>query len=173
MALDTLQSIDAEIKQLEAQKKLIEKRDSDVPKALETLQKYAKVLTSVQRRQVARLIGEAIEAPAAKQTRGPKKAAKKGIAKGTKLGKVPMKYRIPTGGEWSGRGHMPTAFTAWFGSAEGKAWKKANPDLSAPLIAGKAAKKTAKVAKKATKKAAKKSAKKAVKKAAKKAVAEA
>jgi DNA-binding protein H-NS len=67
---------------------------------------------------------------------------------------------------------MPTAFTAWFGSAEGKAWKNANPDISAPPIGGKAGQ-TAKVAKKATKKAAKKSSKKALKKTAKKAVAEA
>lgn len=171
MALDTLESIDSQIKQLEAQKKLIEKRDSDVPKALETLQKYAQVLTLVQRRQVARLIGETNHAPAAKQARAPNKAAKKGIAKGTKLGPVAPKYQIPSGDTWAGRGRMPTSFAAWFATAEGKAWKKANPDLTAPLVGGKAGK-TVKVAKKPAKKVAKKSAKRAVKKAVKRAAAD-
>lgn len=172
MALDTLESIDSQIKQLEAQKQLIEKRDSDVPKALETLQKYASVLTAVQRRQVARLIGETIHAPAAKHAQATKKAAKKGIAKGTKLGPVAPKYRIPSGDTWAGRGRMPTSFAAWFATAEGKVWKKSNPDLPAPLIGGKA-KKASKVAKKAPKKVAKKSTKRAVKKTGKKATAEA
>lgn len=40
-----LESLNAEIKQLEAQKKLVEKRDGEVPKALAVLQRYAKVLT--------------------------------------------------------------------------------------------------------------------------------
>ncbi|EMT5436510.1 histone-like nucleoid-structuring protein, partial [Stenotrophomonas maltophilia] len=53
MAFTTLQSINAEIKQLEAQKRLVEKRDGEVPKAIAVLQKYAKVLSPAQRRQVA------------------------------------------------------------------------------------------------------------------------
>jgi DNA-binding protein H-NS len=87
----------SQIKQLEAQKKLIEKRDTDVPKALETLAKYAEVLTGVQRRKVARLIGETLEAPAASPVPGKKEAAKKGVAKGAKLGPVAPKYQIPFG----------------------------------------------------------------------------
>lgn len=43
MALNTVKSLDAEIKLLEAQKKLVEKRDGEVPKALAVLQKYSKV----------------------------------------------------------------------------------------------------------------------------------
>jgi len=62
MAFTTLKSLDAEIKQLEAQKKLVEKRDGEVPKALAVLQEYAKVLSPAQRRQVAKLIGESIDA---------------------------------------------------------------------------------------------------------------
>lgn len=61
MALTTLQSINAEIKQLEAQRKLVEKRDGEVPKALAVLQKFAKVLSPAQRRQVAKLIGETLD----------------------------------------------------------------------------------------------------------------
>ncbi|WP_256359909.1 MULTISPECIES: hypothetical protein [Xanthomonas] len=41
MPLITLKSLNAEIKQLEAQKELVEKRDGEVPKALVVLQKYA------------------------------------------------------------------------------------------------------------------------------------
>ncbi|CAP50411.1 histone-like nucleoid-structuring protein [Xanthomonas campestris pv. campestris] len=158
MALTTLNSIDAEIKQLEARKRLIEKRDADVPKALEVLQKYAQVLTAVQRRQVAKLIGDAV--PAAVQV------ARKGGGlqagpKGRKLGPVAPKYRIPSGETWAGRGRMPIAFTAWFASVEGKDWKKANPGLPAPLIGGHAkAKKAVKVSKAVVKKTGRKAVKK-------------
>ena len=79
LALTTLKSLNAEIKQLEAQKKLVEKRDGEVPKALAVLQKYAKVLSPAQRRQVAKLIGETIDAKparAAKAAPGPRKGRK-------------------------------------------------------------------------------------------------
>ncbi len=69
LALTTLQSINAEIKQLEAQKRLVEKRDGEVPKAIAVLQKYAKLLSAAQRRRIAKLIGEAIDV---KPARAPK-----------------------------------------------------------------------------------------------------
>ncbi|HEL5579508.1 TPA: H-NS family nucleoid-associated regulatory protein [Stenotrophomonas maltophilia] len=148
MALTTLQSINAEIKQLEAQKRLVEKRDGEVPKAIAVLQKYAKVLSPAQRRHVAKLIGEAIDV---KPARSPKPSA--GPLKGRKLGKVAPKYRLPTGETWAGRGLAPKAFTAWARSAEGKAWVQANPGAKFPPAAGKkaAAKGAAKVGKVAKK----------------------
>lgn len=172
MALTTLQSINAEIKQLEAQKKLVEKRDGEVPKALAVLQKYAKVLSPAQRRQVAKLIGETIDT---KPTRAPKAASV--TRKGRKLGKVAPKYRLPSGETWAGRGLAPKVFTAWAKSADGKAWAQANPGAKFPPASGATkapAKATKKVAKtkatgKAVKKPATKVAKKAGKKAAKKA----
>lgn len=168
MALTTLKSLNAEIKQLEAQKKLVEKRDGEVPKALAVLQKYAKVLSPAQRRQVAKLIGETIDA---KPVRAAKAAA--GPLKGRKLGKVAPKYRLPTGETWAGRGLAPKAFTAWAKSAEGKAWAQANPGSKFPSADGtvkKAPAKAAKVAKNAGKPV-KKAARKGIKKPAKKAVA--
>ncbi|HDS1187830.1 H-NS family nucleoid-associated regulatory protein [Stenotrophomonas maltophilia] len=139
MALTTLQSINAEIKHLEAQKRLVEKRDGEVPKAIAVLQKYAKVLSPAQRRQVAKLIGEAIDF---KPARSPKPSA--GPLKGRKLGKVAPKYRLPTGETWAGRGLAPKAFTAWAKSAEGKAWAQANPGAKFPPAAGKVKKSAAK-----------------------------
>lgn len=165
MALTTLKSLNAEIKQLEAQKKLVEKRDGEVPKALAVLQKYAKVLSPAQRRQVAKLIGETIDA---KPARAAKAAA--GPLKGRKPGKVAPKYRLPTGETWAGRGLAPKAFTAWAKSAEGKAWTQANPGAKFPPAGGTVKKAHAKVAKKAGKPV-KKTAQKAVKKLAKNAVA--
>ena len=175
MALTTLQSINAEIKQLEAQRKLVEKRDGEVPKALAVLQKFAKVLSPAQRRQVAKLIGETLDD---KPARAPKAAP--ASRKGRKLGKVAPKYRLPNGETWAGRGLTPKAFAAWAKSAEGKAWAQANPGSKFPAASGavkkapakavkKAVKKAAKAAKKTVKKPAKKVAKKAGKKAAKKA----
>lgn len=153
MAFTTLKSLDAEIKLLEAQKKLVEKRDGEVPKALAVLQKYAKVLSPAQRRQVAKLIGETIDTQPA---RAPK--AGTGSLKGRKLGKVAAKYRLPTGETWAGRGLTPKAFIAWTKSAEGKAWSKANPGDKFPAADGavkkaatKAAKKVRKVVKKSSK----------------------
>lgn len=160
MALTTLKSLDAEIKQLEAQKKLVEKRDGEVPKALAVLQRYAKVLTPAQRRQVAKIIGETVEVPSGRTT-----AARKGPLKGSKLGAVAPKYRLPTGETWTGRGLSPKAFSAWAKSAAGKAWAKANPDAKFPPADG--AKVAAPVVKKAAQKAtkvAKKVARKTVKK---------
>ena len=171
MALTTLQSIQAEIQQLEARKKLVEKRDNDVPKALAILQTYAQVLTPAQRRQVARIMGDTVDQVAA--PRAPTKAKKS-------TGKVAPKYKLATGETWTGRGRTPLAFVAWGKSADGKAWRKANVDQQYPAAAGaataankpvkKARKKAAKAAKPAKKAPArKKSAKKAVKKIARKA----
>ena len=146
MALTTLQSINAEIKQLEAQKKLVERRDGEVPKAIAVLQKYAKVLSPAQRRQVANLIGEAVDvkpSPALKAAAGP--------LKGRKLGKVAPKYRLPTGETWAGRGLAPKAFTAWAKSADGKAWAQANPGAKFPPAGGKVKKAATKVAPKVAK----------------------
>ena len=171
MALTTLQSINAEIKNLEAQRKLVEKRDGEVPKALAVLQKFAKVLSPAQRRQVAKLIGETLDD---KPARAPKAAP--ASRKGRKLGKVAPKYRLPTGETWAGRGLTPKAFAAWAKSAEGKAWAQANPGSKFPAADGarktpaKATQKVAKAAKKATGKAVKKPAKKVAKKTGKKAV---
>lgn len=41
-------------------------------------------------------------------------------------GVVPPKFQIPSGETWAGRGQPPKTFTIWSGSAEGKAWHKAN-----------------------------------------------
>ncbi|PTS71999.1 histone-like nucleoid-structuring protein [Stenotrophomonas sp. HMWF022] len=168
MALTTLKSLDAEIKQLEAQKKLVEKRDGEVPKALAVLQKYAKVLTPAQRRQVAKLIGRGVEVEAS----GPAKAAK-APSKARKLGKVAPKYRLPDGATWTGRGLTPKVFAAWLKSAEGKAWSAANPGERFPAagekrtatkVVKKVAKKTGKAAPKVKKASARKVAKKVARK---------
>jgi len=155
LALTTLKSLNAESKQLEAQKKVVEKRDGEVPKALAVLQKYAKVLSPAQRRQVAKLIGETIDAK-------PARAAKPG--------KVAPKYRLPTGETWAGRGLAPKVFTQWGKFAQGKAWAQANPGAKFPSADGAVKKAPARVAKKAGKPV-KKAAQKAVKKLAKNAVA--
>ena len=161
LALTTLKSLNAEIKQLEAQKKLVEKRDGEVPKALAVLQKYAKVLSPAQRRQVAKLIGETIDAKPARAAK-----AAPGPRKGRKLGKVAPKYRLPTGETWAGRGLAPKVFTAWAKSTEGKAWAQANPGAKFPSADGTVKKAPARVAQKAVKKLAKNAvAKKASKKA--------
>lgn len=167
MTLTTLQSINAEIRQLEAQKKLVERRDAEVPKALAVLQYFAKVMTPAQRRQVAKIIGETVDAQPARARRVAKK--------GRKLGKVPPKYRLPTGETWSGRGLPPKAFSTWAASAEGKAWNKANPDTRFPPAPASrtpaaAAKKGTRARKKATaKRASKTGAKTAAKRARKRA----
>jgi DNA-binding protein H-NS len=171
LALTTLKALNAEIKQLEAQKRLVEKRDGEVPKALAVLQRYAKVLTPAQRRQVTKIIGETVEVPSGRTA-----TASKGPLKGRKLGSVAPKYRLPSGETWTGRGLSPKAFSAWAKSAAGKAWAKANPDAKFPPAEGSAksaskpAKKAAKAAKKDVKKAVKKTIKKSAKKAVKKAV---
>lgn len=168
MAFTTLKSLDAEIKQLEAQKKLVEKRDGEVPKALAVLQRYAKVLTPAQRRQVAKLIGETINAEPA---RAPK--AGTGSLKGRKLGKVAAKYRLPSGETWAGRGLTPKAFTAWAKSAEGRTWAKANPGAKFPAADGAVSKSPTKAVKKGTKAVKKASKAKAIRKPAKKGTAKA
>jgi DNA-binding protein H-NS len=131
LALTTLKSLNAEIKQLEAQKKLVEKRDGEVPKALAVLQRYSKVLTPAQRRQVAKIIGETVDAPFRRTATTPKVPLK-----GRKLGSVAPKYRLPTGETWTGRGQSPKVFTAWLKSAEGRAWVKANPGAKFPAAGG-------------------------------------
>lgn len=167
VALTTLQAINAEIRQLEAQKKLVEQRDAEVPKAVTILQRYAQVLTPAQRRQVARIIGEAVAESPVRSGRG--------ASKGRKLGRVPPKYRLPTGETWSGRGLAPRVFSAWATSAEGKAWSKANAGARFPPVSGTpapatAAKKGVRARKKATaKRAAKTGAKTAAKRARKRA----
>lgn len=88
MALTTLKSLNAEIKQLEAQKRLVEKRDGEVPKALAVLQRYAKVLTPAQRRQVGKIIGETAEAPSKRTAVTPK---------GPLKGRKPVRSRRNTG----------------------------------------------------------------------------
>ncbi len=163
MALTTLKSLNAEIKQLEAQKKLVERRDGEVPKALAVLQRYAKVLTPAQRRQVAKVIGETVEIPSGRPT-----TARKGPLKGRKLGSVAPKYRLPTGETWTGRGLSPKAFSAWAKSSAGKAWAKANPDAKFPpaggaKVAAPVVKKPAKKARKVVKKVARKAIKKSTK----------
>lgn len=130
MALTTLKSLDAEIRQLEAQKKLVEKRDGEVPKALAVLQRYANVLTPAQRRQVAKILGETVKVPSGRTT-----TASKGPLKGRKLGSVAPKYQLPTGETWTGRGLSPKVFIAWAKSAEGRAWVKAHPDAKFPAAA--------------------------------------
>lgn len=158
MALTTLQSIDAEIKQLEAQKKLVEKRDSEVPKAIEVLQRYAKVLTPAQRRKLAKISGSELGVEAAK---APARAAR-----ARKIGRVAPKYRLPTGETWTGRGRTPVAFAAWEKGAEGKAWRKTNEGGRFPAIDGTSVKASASIAStKASRGAAKKTGKKAAKKA--------
>lgn len=161
MALTTLQSIDAEIRQLEAQKKLVEKRDTEVPKALAVLKRYAKVLSPAQRKQVAKIIGEAVgDSPRAT----PQPRAKKARV----LGKVPPKYRLPTGETWAGRGLAPKAFVTWAKSAEGKVWTKANPEAKYPPAGRAPAKSAQKVVQKTARKGIKKGSKRVAKKAAKK-----
>lgn len=183
MSHATVKSLNAEIKLLQAQKALVEKRDGEVPKALAVLRKYSAVLTPAQRRQVAALIDVPLS-----QTMHAKEKASEGPLKGRKLGKVAPKYRLPSGETWTGRGLAPKVFTAWAKSAEGKAWIAANAGERFPaaavgkrsVIAGKAAgtrskvrSKNApgkKVAKKAIKKvAAKKGATQGARKVAKKA----
>ncbi|WP_419965487.1 H-NS family nucleoid-associated regulatory protein [Stenotrophomonas geniculata] len=149
VALTTLKSLDAEIKQLEAQKKLVEKRDSEVPQALAVLQKYSKVFTAAQRRQLVKLVGSDGDADAGAPARVAKPS--KSSVKGRSLGKVAPKYRLPTGETWTGRGLTPKVFSAWAKSAEGKAWAAANVGEKYP--AAKSVKPTAKVGKAALKKA--------------------
>lgn len=151
MSHTTVKSLNAEIKLLEARKKLVEKRDGEVPKALSILRKYADVLTPAQRRDVAKLIGGTAEV---KDASSPKPS--EGPLKGRKLGKVAPKYRLPTGETWTGRGLAPKVFTSWSKSAEGKAWTAANPGQRFPGAgAGKVLKSAAKKFKKVAKKDAK------------------
>ncbi|QWF18163.1 H-NS family nucleoid-associated regulatory protein [Lysobacter capsici] len=159
MALTSIQSINAEIKQLEAQKKLVEKRDSEVPKAIEILQRYAKVLTPAQRRKLTKIAGDELGAQGRQASAGAKRPRK--------IGTVAPKFRLPTGETWTGRGRTPIAFAAWEKGAEGKAWRKANEGGRFPAINGTSVKApTSAASTKASRGAAKKIGKKAAKKAA-------
>lgn len=149
VALTTLRSLDAEIKQLEAQKKLVEKSNSEVPQAIAGLQKYSKVLTAAQRRQLAKVVGCAGDAHAVAPARAAKPS--KSTVEGRTLGKVAPKYSLPTGETWTGRGLTPKVFTAWATSAEGKAWSAANVGERYP--AAKSVKTQTKVGKAVLKKA--------------------
>lgn len=137
MAHTTVKSLNAEIKLLQAQKALVEKRDGEVPKALAVLRRYSAVLTPAQRRQVAALI----DVPRS-QTMHAKEKASEGPLKGRKLGKVAPKYRLPSGETWTGRGLAPRVFTAWAKSAEGKAWVAASAGERFPAAAAAAAKRS-------------------------------
>lgn len=135
VSLTSLQAIDAEIRQLEAQKALLENRDTEVPAALAVLQRYAEVLTAAQRRQIAKLVEAEISASA---PRAPREGKADG-RRGGKRGPVPPKYQLPTGELWTGRGRTPTPFAAWEKSAEGKAWAKAHEGERFPAAPGAAA----------------------------------
>lgn len=148
MALDTAAEIENQIAQLTERKNLVVQRDKDVPAALDTLKKYASVLTVDQRKQVAKLIGEAVtDAPVGKRGRPP---GQKAATTGKPSAKVPPKFQLLTGETWTGRGRTPLVFLEW---------SKANPGQPYPPAPG------AKPAK-ATKKAAKKAGKRVTKKAA-------
>ncbi|MDQ7306490.1 H-NS family nucleoid-associated regulatory protein [Stenotrophomonas sp. Sm3119] len=128
MSLTSVQSIDLQIQQLMARKRLVEARDGEVNQALTVLHKYADVLTAAQRRRMVQLAGdEAAPAPA-------KSGKRPHPNKGKVLGTQAPKYCLPTGETWSGRGHTPRTFAAWAASAEGRAWRKARPGESFPPI---------------------------------------
>nr|WP_255611082.1 H-NS family nucleoid-associated regulatory protein [Lysobacter sp. ESA13C] len=110
----------------------------------------------MQRRKIARIIGEVVEgATPAKAPRAKKQ--------GRKLGPVAQKYQLPTGETWRGRGRTPVAFAAWEKGAEGKAWRKDNAGEKFPAANG-AAKSGAKSQSGVKKGAARKGRKAAVKK---------
>lgn len=159
----TTREIDLQIRRLEEQKKLIAERDSVIPAAIETLAKFAAVLTPAQRRKVAGLVADD-GVPAAKAT---KKATKKRAG-----AKVPPKYRLPTGEEWTGRGRTPKAFVSWPRTKAGREWARENPGEKYPPADGTStpAAPVAKApARKAGKKVATKKARKATKKTGKRA----
>lgn len=128
MVLNSLKSIDAEIRQLEARKKLVEKRDEAVANALAVLKKYADVLTRAQRRQIEAITADAGDGRTTKVKRATRKRGRSG--------KVAPKFQLPSGETWSGRGLRPRSFVAWEKSAEGKAWRQAHAGERFPLIAG-------------------------------------
>ncbi|HDS1579878.1 TPA: H-NS histone family protein [Stenotrophomonas maltophilia] len=137
MSLTSVQSIDLQIEQLMARKRLVEARDEEVDQALAVLQKYAEVLTAAQRRRVVQLVvdGVAVSTPTLPGKRPHPN-------KGKVLGTQAPKYRLPTGETWSGRGHTPRTFVAWASGAEGKAWLKSHPGEKFPPVSA-AGKKTA------------------------------
>lgn len=135
--------------------------------AMQLMRDHATHWSEVQRERLIRFLSPDDVKPA------PKKAAKKTGKKSNTLKgtTVPPKYRLPTGEEWTGRGHWPVAFVA-FGKKNGitKARRKSGA-VDFPLINGAAAatkSATKKVSKAPNKKSAKAPAKKATKKAAKK-----
>lgn len=135
MAL-TIEAAEAKIRFYEEQKKLLAKRDTEVPALTEKLESYAGVLTVPQRRKIAKLVGGTIQedldaaAKAAASKATTKKPGKKSVAK---KGIVPKRYQVGDI-KWSGRGRPPKAFVEWADSDEGKAWREANPDQKWPPI---------------------------------------
>lgn len=144
----TSREIDMQIRRLQERKALIAERDSAVQPAIETLIKYADVLTPAQRRKVARLVADdgIQQAMPNRAKKAPKKAA----------AKVAPKYQLPTGELWSGRGRMPNAFATWARSRAGRSWAKENPDAKFPPADGSAAASAPAPLKKVAKKAGKK-----------------
>lgn len=88
-------------------------------------------------------------------TVGVPRDARKATAKGGTTGKVAPKFQLPDGTTWAGRGNRPNAFVKWARSAEGKAWRQANPGQKWPAAPGAKATTTARrpVVKRAAKKA--------------------
>ncbi|MBJ6983988.1 H-NS family nucleoid-associated regulatory protein [Luteimonas sp. MC1750] len=125
------------MRRLEALKGLLDKRDDEVPSAIEILAKYQSVMSDVQRRRIAKIIGTTSDAaadaaPVARKAT--KKSAKKAAKKAGSKAKVPAKFRLDSGEEWSGRGHPTREFRQWAESEKGKAWREANPGQKFPLI---------------------------------------
>ena len=56
---------------------------------------------------------------------------RKAVSASAGISRAP-KFQIPDGTTWAGTGRQPKAFLAWAETAEGKAWKKNNPDQEWP-----------------------------------------
>lgn len=88
----------------------------------EILDTYMRFLSQAQRNTILSML----------QMKG-RVAAPKVATKGAKAGTVVApKYQLPTGETWAGRGQPHKAFSAWSNTAEGRAWRKANPDQKFP-----------------------------------------
>jgi len=80
----------------------------------ETLQQFAQHYTTKQKNDLKALLE-------------PRKA----VSASAGISRAP-KFQIPDGTTWAGTGRQPKAFLAWAETAEGKAWKKNNPDQEWP-----------------------------------------
>lgn len=84
-----------------------------------TLNEYVEHFTTAQRNKLIKILD------------GGATTAKKSSGTGRK---IPMKYEV-NGIQWSGRGHIPKSFKEWEKTAEGKAFRKKNPNpREFPLI---------------------------------------